>query len=1849
MLKGLRKKFGKKATVKSRRKMQFEALEPRILLSADLGIDPGNLPGAEFVPAAIEQPLVHETNPQDQVLTGNPVPSISSPQQAASRFELILIDAGLPDAQALIDPIKAAGGNDGTVTYAIHQLRPDEDGFSQISEILKDTGEVDAIHILSHGSQGQMNIGSVTLGLDNLDQYSDQFATWGASLSEDADILLYGCNIASGDSGFDFVTSLANLTHADVSASDNATGNGVYSGDWVLEASSGNVETKPLNLSDYPHLLFSLSGTNGNDTLILDDDGTANNGQMRYSFDGNTWTSFSLGGDDLAIQLGAGDDTLEIRGFDTSFTQAVRLLGGVGSDSITVNENVSMAASQILMEAENIAIHKGAFLDATVNGSGDGSLVLKAEANGSGLLGSLLSDVAQAAFGDDGVGEAIAGYVDGAGLPFDYLPARTNIVIDGATLTGKSVSASATSFIGEQDLAIPFSLKALVAIAGASVTVTDSTITATEGSVELSSSSSITVDNTAKSLGTPLADAAGSVTVVVSESRTTVSGASAIEAGGDINVLADNTTVLKTVADGTVGGMTQAGGVVAVTVAVTNTLASLEGELQMDGTGALNVKASSSNTLTTTAVSTPGGADGEGGLIGSLLGTNSMKTGDGTGETTTSPLSLAGALAISVLTQNTDAHIQADDGAINSTAVTVATESAGSVTTKADASSTNTPSATVGGGIAAAGNIIVTTNEAYISGSATFTGATSITVKAGMAEDTTHTSSVTAVSGASSGSFGGAGAFGLNVSTNTTSAFLGSDSDLNLGGANLSLDAVNRTSNTVLATGTQAGTGGFGAGGSLALNIGVNNTLAEILGTTALTGINALGLTALGEHTQSTTSEAGAGGDVALSPAIALAVAVNETSALLPQGNTLLLAGGLVLTATHSSSQTTRAKADAAGKSAGFGVGLALTVDVENAMAQLDRNVTSGSGNASITASSKVDANTMATASSAGEKTPDSTGDGTTGKTTADSQTTEGLNMATGRGEVKDKTKDLPPPEAKTGDGDLSVAGALAVNVATSQSTVEITEGTILVTDGNLTLSASNDTDATATADASAVGTGNTRLAPTQTQGSTDSTITSGLSLTFADNAKADARDTLTRSTGSWLTDGFKAGDTLTLSGDSGTDTLNGTYAIAGVTETTLTFIESVSLGNKTIDNTSELTLKKTSSGTETTLTLSGSLTAKDNAANQCDSLIRSTGTWSYQAGDVLAITGTERNNKTVTVESISQDGRTLTFTQSADLAAETLSAGTVTLAKGGENTVLTCSGVGVAFKQNASSPDTIVLSGTTWTAKGYSTGDTLIISGSVHNNGKYTIGSISTDGTILTLKEGVALTEEPGGSGIRVDRLAPGQLNGPSQLTFTDAGDNGDTITRSSGSWVEDGFAIGDAITISGSNANDNTYVIKDILNDGTLDNAVLVLADGYFLSNEANTSGIRATLLTRGETATYSGTAAQLTLTHHADRADWITRDSGSWIKDGFAVGDSIAVTTGEKVTTFTITEVSELSITLSDEANLSPLTPSEITSIKRATSEEAPATPGIGIGVAGAINVATLLNRSTLAGDVTARGITLEAVMDSRDAEDTQHTLGAKAVSGAGAGNVGVAGSLAVDIGVTESQALVTGTAILHAGNEAVSLKAENKTSTTTQATAKESATGAGGFGAGASVALNVGVNTSRAEIQGNAGLTDAGALSLIASGDHAAVTTAEAGAGGATALGGAVALNVGINTTTANLPLGSGLALGGGLTLQADHKGSAATTAKADVAGSESGFAVGFALNVQVDQAEAILDRNVTSSSGDIQLHAHTVSDTSASSTAGVNGADKEKAEGSGESDAKAQVDKQFGFATGQKAL
>ncbi|MEI6721514.1 MAG: VCBS domain-containing protein, partial [Betaproteobacteria bacterium] len=104
-------------------------------------------------------------------------------------------------------------------------------------------GKVDAVHLITHGSEGQIDFGSGVLNSTTMrDTYAAQLAKIGESLGKDADILVYGCDFGKGDGGRDAAALLSELTGADVAASTNATGDTALGGDWNLELQQGRIE-----------------------------------------------------------------------------------------------------------------------------------------------------------------------------------------------------------------------------------------------------------------------------------------------------------------------------------------------------------------------------------------------------------------------------------------------------------------------------------------------------------------------------------------------------------------------------------------------------------------------------------------------------------------------------------------------------------------------------------------------------------------------------------------------------------------------------------------------------------------------------------------------------------------------------------------------------------------------------------------------------------------------------------------------------------------------------------------------------------------------------------------------------------------------------------------------------------------------------------------------------------------------------------------------------------------------------------------------------------------------------------------------------------------------------------------------------------------------------------------------------------------------------------------------------------------------------------------------------------------------------------------------------------------------
>lgn len=150
----------------------------------------------------------------------------------------------------------AAGIPEGTPVYV---LDANGNALEEMARILGSYSHLDAIHLLSHGNTGSLDLGEVTLTTDNLAQYSNLLAQIGAALTEEGDLLVYGCNVAEGAQGSAFVEQLAQYTGADVAASDDRTGNSVLGGDWVLEDQVGTLSTSVLQLDHYNSVLSPLN------------------------------------------------------------------------------------------------------------------------------------------------------------------------------------------------------------------------------------------------------------------------------------------------------------------------------------------------------------------------------------------------------------------------------------------------------------------------------------------------------------------------------------------------------------------------------------------------------------------------------------------------------------------------------------------------------------------------------------------------------------------------------------------------------------------------------------------------------------------------------------------------------------------------------------------------------------------------------------------------------------------------------------------------------------------------------------------------------------------------------------------------------------------------------------------------------------------------------------------------------------------------------------------------------------------------------------------------------------------------------------------------------------------------------------------------------------------------------------------------------------------------------------------------------------------------------------------------------------------------------------------------------
>ena len=157
----------------------------------------------------------------------------SEPQQASTTQNLVFIDSAVADLEQLIAGIKAA---------EIVVLDEQQDGILQITQTLANYQNLDSVHVLSHGRHSDILLGNASLNAETIGHYANELESWNDALNASADILIYGCNVASGSDSLDFVETLSKLTNADIAASNDVTGNSDLGGDWQLEVTTGSIE-----------------------------------------------------------------------------------------------------------------------------------------------------------------------------------------------------------------------------------------------------------------------------------------------------------------------------------------------------------------------------------------------------------------------------------------------------------------------------------------------------------------------------------------------------------------------------------------------------------------------------------------------------------------------------------------------------------------------------------------------------------------------------------------------------------------------------------------------------------------------------------------------------------------------------------------------------------------------------------------------------------------------------------------------------------------------------------------------------------------------------------------------------------------------------------------------------------------------------------------------------------------------------------------------------------------------------------------------------------------------------------------------------------------------------------------------------------------------------------------------------------------------------------------------------------------------------------------------------------------------------------------------------------------------
>ncbi|MDB9529034.1 DUF4347 domain-containing protein [Oscillatoria sp. CS-180] len=175
----------------------------------------------------------------------------------------IIVDSNIDDLQILLDI--AVENND------VFLLDNTQDGVEQITSLLRSTNSApEALHLVSHGAPGTLSLGNSELSLSTLNHYSEQLKSWPIR-----DLFIYGCNVAAGDAGEEFLQKIQSLTQANIAASTHKVGHRTLGATWNLDVELGHVQASSFVT---PALADNYFGSFVTEVFVQTEDNASNGG-----------------------------------------------------------------------------------------------------------------------------------------------------------------------------------------------------------------------------------------------------------------------------------------------------------------------------------------------------------------------------------------------------------------------------------------------------------------------------------------------------------------------------------------------------------------------------------------------------------------------------------------------------------------------------------------------------------------------------------------------------------------------------------------------------------------------------------------------------------------------------------------------------------------------------------------------------------------------------------------------------------------------------------------------------------------------------------------------------------------------------------------------------------------------------------------------------------------------------------------------------------------------------------------------------------------------------------------------------------------------------------------------------------------------------------------------------------------------------------------------------------------------------------------------------------------------------------------------------------------------------------